>query len=110
LFVNGGFTQGMDEGVTQDMAEEITQATDGTLAASLAAMVSDGKKVSQRMSSKTTEEDKLMCAAWIEISQDPFCGAERKGYAYWARVGKYFYEHRKLGNNPSIVGARISPF
>jgi hypothetical protein len=27
-------------------------------------------------------------------------GAEQKGFAYWARVGRYFHEHRKLGPNP----------
>jgi hypothetical protein len=34
------------------------------------------------------------------ISQDPLCGAEQKGVAYWRRVGKYFYERRKFPPNP----------
>jgi hypothetical protein len=60
----------MGDGVTQDMTDEITQATAATLAASLAA-VADGKKVSQRTASYTVEEDKMLYAACIEISQDP---------------------------------------
>jgi hypothetical protein len=100
LFGNDGFTQGMGDGVTQDMAEEITQATAETLASSLATTVDDGKKVTQRTSSYTTEEDKLLCAAWIENYKDPLCGAEQKGNAYWARVGKYFHEHTMLGQKP----------
>jgi hypothetical protein len=67
LFGNDGFTQSMGEADTQTMAEGITQAT----AASLAVMDSDSKKVSQRTASYTTEEDKLLYNAWIEISQDP---------------------------------------
>jgi hypothetical protein len=65
------------------MAEGITQATTTTLAASLVTTVFDGKKVSQRTVSYITKEDKLLCNAWIEISQDPLCGAEQKRFSYW---------------------------
>jgi hypothetical protein len=85
---------------TQAMGEGITQATTATLATSLVTTVAEGKKVSQRTESYTTGEDKLICSAWIEISQDPLCGAEQKGFAYWRRVGKYFNEHRLFPSSP----------
>jgi hypothetical protein len=63
-------------------------------------MLADVKKISQRMASYTIEEDKMLCSAWIEISQDPLYDAEQKGNAYWIRVGKYLHEHRLLVENP----------
>jgi hypothetical protein len=66
----------------------------------VATTVFKGNKVSQRTASYITEEDKLLCRVWMLISQDPLCGAEQKGVAYWRRVGKYFYERRKFPPNP----------
>jgi hypothetical protein len=51
--------------------------------------------MSQRTVNYTSQEDKLLCQVWMEISQDPICGAEQKG-AYWWKIGKYFYEQRNL--------------
>jgi hypothetical protein len=96
LFANDGYTQGMGNIVTQDMAREITQAIEATLAASLAATLSVGKKVSQRTESYTVEEDMMLCFAWIEIPHYPLYGAEQKGNACWIRLGKYFHDHRLL--------------
>jgi hypothetical protein len=96
LFANDGYTQGMGNIVTQDMAREITQATEATLVASLAATLAVGKKVSQRTASYIVEEDMMLCSAWIEIPRYPLYGAEQKGNACWIRLGKYFHDHRLL--------------
>jgi hypothetical protein len=82
------------------MGEGFTQATTATLAASLAVTAADVKKVSQRTTSYTTEEDKLQCRGWMDISQDPLCGAEKNDWHIgggWANI------------LPSIVIENISP-
>jgi hypothetical protein len=92
------------------MAREITHAIATTLA-SLATTLADGKKTSQRTVSYRVEEDKMLCDAWIQISQGPLCGAEQRGNAYWNRVGNYFHEHRLVcEKKPSIENAAMSPF
>jgi hypothetical protein len=36
----------------------------------------------------------------LEISTDPICGVEMKGFSYWKKVGKFFHEQRKLATKP----------
>jgi hypothetical protein len=45
-------------------------------------------------------EDKVLCEAWLEISTDPICGAEQKGFSYCRKVGKFFHERRKICEKP----------
>jgi hypothetical protein len=52
------------------------------LAASLASSIDDAKRISQRTVSYTPAEDKVLCQAWMEISTDPICGTEQKGFNY----------------------------
>ncbi|KAK1694937.1 hypothetical protein QYE76_011634 [Lolium multiflorum] len=95
---------------TQDMAGEITQATAATLAASLAATLADGKKITQSTVSYNVEEDTMLCSTWIEIFHDPLCGAKRKGNAYWNRVGNYLHEHRASNELWRIILEGYKPY
>ncbi|XBJ21995.1 hypothetical protein VPH35_000450 [Triticum aestivum] len=44
--------------------------------------------------SYTQDEDKLICQAWMEISQDPRTGAQQKGIVFSTRVHKIFHERK----------------
>ncbi|XBI65496.1 hypothetical protein VPH35_045328 [Triticum aestivum] len=44
--------------------------------------------------SYTQDEDKLICQAWMEISQDPKTSAQQKGIVFWTRVHKTFHERK----------------
>jgi hypothetical protein len=74
--------------------------TAGTLDATLAGYFSKVKRISQRTASYTLAEDKVLCEAWLEISTDPICGAEQKGFNYWRKLGKFFHERRKICEKP----------
>jgi hypothetical protein len=74
LFPNIGIS--MEEGLTA-----------AALAESLASSFADAKRINQRTASYTLAEDRVLCQAWMEISTDPICGAEQKGFIYW-RKGK----------------------
>jgi hypothetical protein len=52
------------------------------LAATLAGCFPEVKRISQRTTSYMPAEDKVLCEAWLEISTDPICGAEQKGFNY----------------------------
>ncbi|XBI57663.1 hypothetical protein VPH35_039017 [Triticum aestivum] len=52
------------------------------------------KRKSIRRGSYTQDEDKLICQAWVEISQDPRTGAQQKGIVFWTRVRKTFHERK----------------
>ena len=52
--------------------------------------------VSRRTGAYTEDEDLVVCFAWMEISQDPICGAMQKGPTFWKRVHDHFHLHRKL--------------
>jgi hypothetical protein len=56
--------------------------TAASLAATLAACFPGVKRINQRTASYTPAEDKVLCEAWLEISTDPICGAEQKGFNY----------------------------
>jgi hypothetical protein len=71
-----------------------------TLAAKLAGCFPEVKRTSQRMASYTPAEDKVLWEAWLEISTDPICCAEQKGFNYWRKVGKFFHEWRKICEKP----------
>jgi hypothetical protein len=70
--------------------------TAAALATTLAMCFPKSKRISQRTASYTSAEDKVLCKAWLEISTDPICGAEKKGFNYWRKVGKFFHERRKI--------------
>jgi hypothetical protein len=74
--------------------------TAATLAATLVGCFPEVKRISQRTASYTLEEYKVLCEAWLEISSDPICGAEQKGFNYWRKVGKFFHERRKICEKP----------
>ncbi|XBI35803.1 hypothetical protein VPH35_121441 [Triticum aestivum] len=66
------------------------------------------KRKSIRMGSYTQDEDKLICQAWMEISQDPRTGAQQKGIVLWMRVHKIFHERKmfepcQITSNRGIV-------
>jgi hypothetical protein len=73
--------------------------TAAALARSLASSFADAKRISQRTTSYIPAEDRVLCQAWMEISTDPICGAEQKGF-YWRKVGKFFHEQRKVCEKP----------
>ncbi|XBI75391.1 hypothetical protein VPH35_068765 [Triticum aestivum] len=52
------------------------------------------KRKSIRTGSYTQDEDKLICQAWMEISQDPRIGSQQKGIVFWTRVHKTFHERK----------------
>ncbi|XBJ20787.1 hypothetical protein VPH35_011556 [Triticum aestivum] len=52
------------------------------------------KRKSIRTGSYTQDEDKLICQAWMEISQDPRTDAQQKGIVFWTRVHKTFHERK----------------
>ena len=82
-----------DGNVTQDMP---------TGAQGMPASGGDGlpkPKFSQRKESYTVLEDKMFWDAWMDISQDPICGAEQKGTAYWRKVANYFHKDMKIRPN-----------
>jgi hypothetical protein len=74
--------------------------TAAALAASISSCFPEGKRISQRTASYTPAEDKVLCEAWMEISTDPFCGTEQKGFNYWRKVGKFFHEQSKVCEKP----------
>ncbi|XBJ18102.1 hypothetical protein VPH35_009352 [Triticum aestivum] len=49
------------------------------------------KRKSIRTGSYTQDKDKLICQAWMEISQDSRTGAQQKGIVFWTRVYKTFH-------------------
>jgi hypothetical protein len=67
-----------------------------SLAATLVGCFREVKRISQRTVSYTSAEDKVLCEAWLEISTDPICGAEQKGFNYRRKVGKFFHKRRKI--------------
>jgi hypothetical protein len=70
------------------------------LAATLVGCFPEVKRISQWTASYTPAEDKVLCEAWLELSTDPICGAEQKGFNYWRKVGKFFHEWRKICEKP----------
>ncbi|XBI28722.1 hypothetical protein VPH35_052879 [Triticum aestivum] len=52
------------------------------------------KRKSIRTGSYTQDEDKLICQAWMGISQDPRTDAQQKGIVFWTRVHKTFHERK----------------
>jgi hypothetical protein len=74
--------------------------TSMTLAATLVGCFPEGKRISQRTAGYTPAEDKVLCEALLEISTDPICGAEQKGFNYWRKVGKFFHERMKICEKP----------
>jgi hypothetical protein len=77
--------------LTADMSTE-EGMTAAALAATLASCFPGGKRISQSTLSYTSAEEKVLCEAWLEISTDPICDAEQKGFNYWRKVGKFFHE------------------
>jgi hypothetical protein len=73
--------------------------TAAALATTLVGCFPEVKRISQRMAVYTPAEDKVLCEAWLEISTDPICGAEQKGFNYWRKVGKFFHK-RKICEKP----------
>jgi hypothetical protein len=70
------------------------------LAESLASCIAADKRINQRTESYMPAEDRVLCQAWLEISTDPICGAEKKGSNYWMKVRKFFHEQRKVCGKP----------
>ena len=94
----GQDTQGpkTEDAMTQDA---ITQAT----AAAIASTMGEGfvlPKKSRRTANFSTQRDTLLCQGWVEVSQDPICGAEQKGFQFWRKVWNFFHEQRKFEPNP----------
>ncbi|KQK11640.1 hypothetical protein BRADI_2g61365v3, partial [Brachypodium distachyon] len=54
------------------------------------------KGKSKRTAAYAECEDKLLCEAWLKIGQDPVCGAEQKGQAYWKRIFDFFHEQQQF--------------
>lgn len=54
----------------------------------------------KRTGGYTALEDVCLCEAWMEIGQDPICGAQQKGGTFWRKVFNYFHEHKNLGDHP----------
>jgi hypothetical protein len=52
------------------------------------------------MATPLPAEDRVLCQAWLEISTNPTCGTEQKGFAYWRKVGTFFHAQRKLKEKP----------
>jgi hypothetical protein len=70
------------------------------LATTLASCFPEGKRISQRTASYMSAEHKILCKAWLEISTDPICSTEQKGFNYWRKVGKLFHEQRNICEKP----------
>jgi hypothetical protein len=52
--------------------------------------------ISYTCESSTVTEDKVLCDAWMMISQDLVCSTEQKGGTCWRRVGKNYHDRRKF--------------
>ncbi|KAI8539386.1 hypothetical protein RHMOL_Rhmol09G0179000 [Rhododendron molle] len=63
----------------------------------------DGKS-SQRGRAFLVEEDKILCCAWLEVSQDPVKGANQRKEKLWERIA-CLYNERKPNYNS---GARTT--
>jgi hypothetical protein len=50
--------------------------------------------MSKRTGSYTEDEDKLICEAWLKISEDSIHGAVQKGKVFWARVNAYINQYK----------------
>ena len=104
LFDNeGDGTQDMPTGAVKE--DYIADEDDGNVTQVMptGALAGEGlpkPKFSQRKEAYTALEDKMLCDAWMDISQDPICGAEQKGTAYWRKVANYFHKHRKISPVP----------
>ncbi|PNT72789.1 hypothetical protein BRADI_2g49085v3 [Brachypodium distachyon] len=52
------------------------------------------------------------CEAWLEIGQDPICGAEQKGQAYWKPIYDFFHEqpecNKFAGTHDHVKARRLS--
>jgi hypothetical protein len=80
LVLDGGNGKGFKEGEAETWAED----------------TGDRKKkgTSQRTIDYINKEGLVLCHSWLSIIQDPICGAEQKGHAYWKKVTQELYEHR----------------
>ncbi|XP_071683523.1 uncharacterized protein [Lolium perenne] len=47
-------------------------------------------------------DDVCLCEAWMEVRQDPICGAQQMGGTFWEKVHNYFQEHKHLGDTPFV--------
>ncbi|KAE8795391.1 putative receptor protein kinase ZmPK1 [Hordeum vulgare] len=43
-----------------------------------------------RAGNYTTNDDKLLCNTWLQVSRDPFIGGDQSRDAYWGRMKEYF--------------------
>jgi hypothetical protein len=51
----------------------------------------------------TELEDVCLCEAWMEVGQDPICGAQQRGATFWKKkIYNYFHEHKHLGDTPFV--------
>ncbi|XP_071683567.1 uncharacterized protein [Lolium perenne] len=50
----------------------------------------------------TDLEDVCPCEAWMEVGQDPTCGAQQRGGTFWKKIYNYFHEHKHLGGTPFL--------
>lgn len=57
-------------------------------------MESSSKPIQQRGAAFSMEEDKILCYAWLEISQDPVRGINKKRDKLWERIVAKFHEQR----------------
>ena len=57
---------------------------------------------SHRTENFTELEAICICDAWMEIEQDPICGAQQRGGMFWRKIYNYFHEHKHLGETPFV--------
>ncbi|XBH93313.1 hypothetical protein VPH35_084258 [Triticum aestivum] len=85
IYVEGDEEEGNDVDISGEplFIDELTQRAEA-----------QKKRKSIRTGSYTQDEDKLICQAWMEISQDPRTGVQKKGIVFWTRVHKTFHERK----------------
>ncbi|KAM5551538.1 glutathione S-transferase T3-like [Rosa sericea] len=77
------------------------------------------QRQAQRQANFTTEEDKLLVSAWLNIGLDPVKGADQKKKQFWKRITDFFEKHKKwsgerseksLTNRWSTISSTVSKF
>jgi hypothetical protein len=43
-------------------------------------------------------EDMCLCNAWMEVRQNPICGAQQRGGTFWKKSHNFFHEGKNLGD------------
>ncbi|XP_039834283.1 uncharacterized protein LOC120695024 [Panicum virgatum] len=61
------------------------------------------KKVSRRDSNFTTEEDEVICSAWLNVTTDAAIGCNQTEGGFYKRIHTYFKQNKPQGSEHNQI-------